>query len=254
MKTMNNLTIPTAEPFFFPGGKTGCVLVHGFTGTPKEMRLMGDYLKENKITAIGVRLAGHASQISDMVRTKWRDWLITVEDGINLLSGSCNKIFVAGLSLGGILALMAASRNDINGVIAMSTPYTISDDWRTKFAKQLSLFTPFIKKEGSDTADQKASNKHVDYPMYPMRSIAELYDLVETLHRSIDQIRIPVLLINSKKDKTAPPIHAEKYRHKILSNHFELLTLENSGHVITEDIEREIVFNAALNFIQKYSK
>jgi len=251
---MKNLTIPTAEPFFFPGVKTGCVLVHGFTGTPKEMRLMGDYLKENGIASIGVRLAGHATQISDMIRTKWRDWLVSVEDGINLLSGSCDNIFVAGLSLGGILALMAASRYDINGVIAMATPYTISDDWRTKFSKQISLFMPFVKKEQSDTVDQKTSKKHVDYPVYPMRSIAELCDLVETLHRSIDQIRIPVLLINSKKDKTAPPIHAEKYRHKIPSNHFELLTLEKSGHVITEDIEREIVFNTALNFIQKYSK
>ena len=251
---MKKTTIPTAEPFFFPGGKTGCVLVHGFTGTPKEMRLMGDYLKENEIAAIGVRLAGHATQISDMVRTRWRDWLVSVEDGINLLSDSCDNIFVAGLSLGGILALMAASQYDIDGIIAISTPYTLPNDWRTRFSKQISLFMPFIKKERSDTIDQETSKNHVDYPVYPMRSIAELYDLVETLHRSIDQIRIPVLLINSKKDKTAPPTHAEKYRHKIHSNHFELLTLENSGHVITEDIEREIVFNAVLNFIQKYSK
>ena len=250
---MKNLTIPTAEPFFFPGGKTGCILVHGFTGTPKEMRLMGDYLNKNEITTIGVRLAGHASQISDMIRTQWRDWLISVEDGINLLSNFCDNIFVVGLSMGGILALMAASRYDINGAIAMSTPYTISNDWRTKFAKQLSLFTPFIKKEQSDTVDQETSKNHVDYPMYPTRSIAELYNLIETLHRSIDQIHVPVLLINSIKDKTAPPSHAEKYRLKIPSSFFEVLTLKNSGHVITEDIEREIVFNTALNFIQKHS-
>jgi len=251
---MKKMTIPTAEPFFFPGGKTGCVLVHGFTGTPKEMRLMGDYLNKNKITTIGVRLAGHATQISDMIRTQWRDWFISVEDGINLLSDFCDNIFIAGLSMGGILALMAASRYDINGAIAMSTPYKISNDWRTKFAKQLSVFTPFIKKEQSDTVDQKTSKNHMDYSMYPTRSIAELYDLIETLHISIDQIYVPVLLINSIKDKTAPPSHAEKYRLKIPSNYFEALTLENSGHVITEDIEREIVFNAALNFIQKHSK
>ena len=72
--------------------------------------------------------------------------------------------------------------------------------------------------------------------------------------RYLDQIRIPVLLINSRNDKTVPPSHAENYRREIPSNHFELVTLENSGHVITEDIEREIVFTAALNFIRKYSK
>ena len=251
---MEKLTIPTAEPFFFPGGKTGCVLVHGFTGAPKEMRLMGKHLNGNGVTVIGIRLAGHATQMSDMVRTRWRDWLTSVEDGINLLSDSCDNIFVAGLSMGGILALMAASRYAIDGVIAMSAPYTISNDWRVKLAKQISLFMPFVKKEQSTTIDQKTSKDHVDYPAYPTRSIAELNDLVETLHSNLDQIHIPVLLISSKNDKTVPPSHAENYHREILSNHFELITLENSGHVITEDIEREIVFNAALNFIHKYSK
>ena len=251
---MDKLTIPTAEPFFFLGGKTGCVLVHGFTGTPKEMRLMGDYLNGNGVTVIGIRLAGHATQMSDMLRTRWRDWLTSVEDGINLLSDFCDNIFVAGLSMGGILALMSASRYTIDGVIAMSAPYIISNDWRVKFAKQISLFMPFVKKEQSDTIDQKTTKDHVDYHAYPTRSIAELNELVCILHSDLYQIHIPVLLINSKNDKTVPPSHAENYHNKIPSNHFELVTLENSGHVITEDIEREIVFNASLNFIRKYSK
>jgi len=251
---MKNLTISTAEPFFLPGGKTGCVMVHGFTGAPKEMRLMGNYLNGHGITVIGIRLPGHATQMSDMVRTRWRDWLASVEDGINLLSDFCDDIFVAGLSMGGILALMAASRYAIDGAIAMSAPYTISNDWRVKLAKQISLFMPYVKKEQSDTLDQKTSKDHADYHAYPTRSIAELNELVDTLHNYLDQIRIPVLLINSKNDKTVPPSHAENYRHEIPSNHFELVTLENSGHVITEDIEREIVFTAALTFIRKYSK
>ena len=251
---MKELTISTAEPFFFPGGKTGCVLVHGFTGSPKEMRLMGDYLNENEVTVIGIRLAGHATQISDMVRTRWEDWLTSVEDGINLLSDFCENIFVAGLSMGGILALMAASRYAVDGVIAMSAPYTISNDWRVKLAKQISLFMPFVKKEQSDTIDQEISKDHIDYPVYPTRSIAELDELVGILHNNLDQIHIPVLLINSKNDKTVPQSHAEDYRREIPSNHFESVTLESSGHVITEDIEREVVFIAALNFIRKYSK
>ena len=251
---MKKLIISTAEPFFFPGGKTGCVLVHGFTGAPKEMRMMGDYLNQNGVTVIGIRLTGHATQMSDMVRTRWKDWLASLEDGINLLSDFCENIFVAGLSMGGILALMAASRYAIDGVIAMSAPYTISNDWRVKLAKQISLFIPFVKKEQSGTLDQKTSKDHVDYPAYPTRSIAELDELVSTLHNNLDQICIPVLLINSKNDKTVPPSHAENYRCEIPSNHFEMITLENSGHVITEDIEQQIVFNAALNFIRKHSK
>ncbi len=52
--------ISGAEPFFFPAGQTGCLLVHGLTGTPKEMYWMGEYLSAHGITVLGVRLAGHA--------------------------------------------------------------------------------------------------------------------------------------------------------------------------------------------------
>ena len=67
--------IPTAEPFFFPGDRTGCLLVHGFTGTPKEMRWLGEYLADLGFSALGVRLVGHATQVEDLIRTCWRDWL-----------------------------------------------------------------------------------------------------------------------------------------------------------------------------------
>ena len=63
--------IPTAEPFFLPGqpGKPGCLLIHGFTGAPKEMRWMGEYLsREAGFPCLGVRLAGHATQPADMIR------------------------------------------------------------------------------------------------------------------------------------------------------------------------------------------
>jgi carboxylesterase len=52
--------IPTAEPFFFPGSRAGTLLVHGFTGAPKEMRPMGEYLhRERHYTILGLRLSGH---------------------------------------------------------------------------------------------------------------------------------------------------------------------------------------------------
>ncbi|MBI1854527.1 MAG: carboxylesterase, partial [Chloroflexi bacterium] len=63
--------IPTAEPFFLPGSKTGCLLIHGFTGAPKEMRWMGEYLADKGYSVLGVRLAGHATRPEDMIRSNW---------------------------------------------------------------------------------------------------------------------------------------------------------------------------------------
>jgi len=81
------LTIPSAEPFLHVGDRVGCLIVHGFTGTPYEMRPLGDYLFEEGHTVLGVRLAGHATDPTDLSRIRWRDWLMTIEDGLNLLKG-----------------------------------------------------------------------------------------------------------------------------------------------------------------------
>lgn len=250
---MKKLTIPTAEPFFLPAGKIGCVLVHGFTGAPKEMRLMGESLHNNGITVMGIRLAGHATNINDMPRTKWRDWLASVEDGINLLSGRCDQIFIAGLSMGGILALLSASIYPLQGAIAMSTPYSINNGWRVKFARPISIFMPFVDKEKSDTTDNENAKTHVDYPAYPTRSIAELTDMLKALHENLQNIQIPVLIVNSKGDSTVPMSHQEKYTQNLPENLAETVILEKSGHVVTEDVEREIVFKAAFDFIKKHS-
>ncbi len=247
------IIIDSAEPFLFTSGKTGCVLVHGFTGSPKEMRLMGEALYKNGISVLGVRLAGHATTPGDLQRTRWWDWLASVEDGIDMLSDICDKVFIAGLSLGGVLTLLSASRYpQLIGAIAMSAPYTVGEDWRLSLARPLSLLVPQISKGNSETRDKVTASGHVDYPAYPLRSIAELRDLTIIMQQSLSEIKIPVLLINSSGDQTVPLWNAEKIQESITSADVEQLIIENSGHVVTEDLDREKVFEAALQFIKKH--
>ena len=250
---MEIVTVPGAEPFFLPAGKTGCLLVHGFTGTPKEMRLMGDALNQQGITVYGVRLAGHGTDIKDMSRMRWRDWLTSVEDGLHLLRGCCDHVFIAGLSMGGLLSLLAASYLPLDGAIVMSTPYQIEADWRIKIAKPLSLLVPFVDKGRSDTVDKETARTHIDYPAYPTRSIAELMDLIKAVHANLKYIHIPVLMINSRSDRKVPESHQQWYTSHFQGNDLETLMLAESGHVITEDVEREIVFARALDFIHKHA-
>ena len=86
--------ITTAEPFLLPGSKTGCLLIHGFTGAPKEMRWMGDYLSQQRYSVLGIRLAGHATRPEDMIRSRSVDWIASVEDGYQLLRGLADHILL----------------------------------------------------------------------------------------------------------------------------------------------------------------
>ena len=60
-----------------------------------------------------------------MIRSRWQDWLLSVEDGYNLLRSCTDQVFLLGLSMGGVLSLTAAAQLDVRGVVAMSTPYAM---------------------------------------------------------------------------------------------------------------------------------
>lgn len=103
------------DQFFFAGGPTGCLLVHSFSGSPPEMRPMGEYLTAQGLTVLGVRLAGHGTSPEDMAKTTWHDWVASAAEGLRELQGQCSKVFAAGLSMGGLLVLHLAAHHPLAG-------------------------------------------------------------------------------------------------------------------------------------------
>lgn len=246
--------IPTAEPFFFPGGRIGCLLVHGFTGTPKELRWMGEYLSGENYTVLGIRLPGHATRPADMQRARWPDWLAAVEDGWHLLNGTTEQVFVIGLSMGGILSLLFASRCLVAGVVAMSTPYRMPADPRLRFIGLISPFFHWIQKGKPDWRDPEAARVHVDYPAFPTRSIIEVRDMLAVMREALPLVTAPVLLINSRQDLTVSPINCQSIYERLGSSEKSILWVEDSGHVITCDSCRQQVFQATSQFIHQVSR
>ncbi|HSM71822.1 MAG TPA: alpha/beta fold hydrolase [Anaerolineales bacterium] len=253
--------IPTAEPFFFQGdsSKPACLLIHGFTGTPKEMRWMGEYLHARGYTCLGIRLAGHATDPKDMIRSRYTDWMNSVEDGYHLLRGVTEHIFFVGLSMGGNLSLLMSTVLNVQGVIAMSTPYKLPDDPRLPFAELISRFKPYMPKSdeapGSGWFDQNAWQDHISYPQNPVRSVGELNKLLGEMRAALPKVSVPVLLIHSKNDTYVPPESMELIYDdlKKTSDRTKLYVTE-SGHVLTRDAARHQVFETAMNFIRRVER
>jgi carboxylesterase len=251
------MIMPTAEPFFLPGNaKTGILLTHGFTGTPKEMRWMGDYFHAQGYPALGVRLAGHATRPEDMIRSTYEDWLASVEDGYHLLRGTCDQVALVGLSMGGALSLVSAARLQVACVVAMAAPYALPDDWRLKHTRLLSKFIPYMPKgtapPGTGWFDKEAWQVHVSYPQNPLRSIGELRILLEILRASLPQVTVPTLLIYSSDDIYLPlgsQFNMDNIYANLGATRKEKFLLSGSGHVLPRDAQRETVFKAAHQFI-----
>jgi carboxylesterase len=252
MTAENNMIMPGGEPFFFPGNSIGCLLVHGFTGTPKEMRLLGKYLSELGYTVLAIRLAGHATQPADMLKTRWHDWLLSVEDGLDVLKGCTQKVFILGLSMGGILTLTAASRYQFDGIVSMSTPYRLPNDWRLHLIGIIKWLIPQIGKGEDDWYDPQSGVGHISYEKYPTRSIQELSELVKVMQSGLHRVVSPALILQSRNDGVVSPDNAQMIFEAIGSQQKEIKFVEKSGHVIIEDTNRQQVFEAISSFIQKY--
>jgi len=257
---VNTQTIQTAEPFFLPGGRTGILLIHGFTGTPKEMRWMGEYLnRELGFTCLGIRLAGHATRPKDMVRSRWTDWTASVEDGYNLLRGAADEIYFAGLSMGGALSLLMSAKLNVKGIVTISAPYSIPDEhpaWQIQLYSYFKTYLPKTKgKPGAGWFDKEAYKDHISYPLNPIRSAAELKILLDKMHTALPKVTAPALLIHSRDDVYVLPENLEKiYAGLVNTSDKTKLYVTGSGHVVTKDAARSQVFEAARDFIKRINK
>ena len=247
--------LENGQPFFLPGNRTGCLLLHGFTSTPEEVRGLGDCLHAEGWTVYGARLAGHATYPNDLARIRWQDWLATVEDGLALLQPMCDQVYLIGQSLGGIIALLAAARYPVHGVVALATPYDVTPDLRLRTVRVWSVVIPWIFKGRTPIVDFKLSRREKDYPAYPYfptRILAEVEEIKLVMRAELAHIKAPVLLIQSRKDPSVPPQSAEGLFAQLPDVPKELFMLDDAGHSIVMDAQCAPAFQKICAFVQQY--
>ena len=242
-----------AEPFFLPGGSTGVLLIHGFTGLPAELVMMGRYLQQRGCTVLGVRRAGHGTTVEDMSRMTAEDWLDSVRDGYAVLRGSCEHIFVAGHSMGGLLALLLAAEKGqeqaLEGVISMSAPIYIAEE------RGIAALPPrevcrgkFVPKARRRLRDVPPAVNHT-YRFMPLEGVYEMLALIERTKAALPGLKLPALILHSLNDRTADAESAIYIRENLGSAQKRLVWLKSSGHLIPLGEERDIVFSESAAFI-----
>lgn len=240
MKIINR----SKEAFEFPGNEVGCLLIHGFTGSPGEMLPLGEYLHQKGYTVRGLLLPGHGTKPEDMEGIGWVQWYGKVEEEYKKLQARSSKVFIIGLSMGGALSLYLAAREKIAGVVAICAPIYL--------VNKKAYLTPFLKyfiKWGKKKNGRAKPYEGFWYDCYPTSGTASLVNMLPTIKRDIKKITCPALVIQSKLDKTVDPRSAQYIYDHLGSEKKELNWLYNSGHVATLDIERDQVFAWIEEFI-----
>jgi carboxylesterase len=135
---------PEHNPFYWRGQENAALLVHGFPGTPAEMRRMGRLLHERGWTAQGLLLPGFGRTIDDLPQRRHADWVAAIEQALAALQREHRRVILVGNSMGAALALHAAAQHDVTGLILFS-PFWRVAGWLDKMYPVAATVMPQIK-------------------------------------------------------------------------------------------------------------
>lgn len=243
-----------AEPFYREGGPAACLLVHGFTSTPQEMRDLGRFLHHRGFTIEGLLLPGHGRTPQDLNRTTWEDWYGAVAAAEARLRERHQSVFLIGSSTGATLVLHHAAARGADGVVAFSPSLYLKVrvlhvlDTERHGGLMEAVF-PYIRKGQPAISDPVARVRHLTYELFPIAAVRSLLQLSETVRGELSEITAPLLIIQSRSDRTVDPESARLLYDRVRSPQKELVWLSRSNHVISVDYEAETVFEETARFL-----
>jgi carboxylesterase len=238
-------------PFFWEAGPVGVLLLHGYTATTAEMRLLAKRLHEKGYTVAAPLLAGHGTQPADLNRVTWRNWVESAETMYAKLAARCEKVFVGGESMGGALALYLASEHpEAAGVLLYAPAIKLTLSTLDKI--KLYAGSLFLSEVGRASLD--VSDKWQGYPGLPLKGALQLLKLQDVVSPRLPQVRQPVLVFQGRKDMTVHPTAGELILQGVHSTIKEHHWMERSSHAITLDCELDAVTELTLRFMDEILK
>ena len=241
---------PLAGPFRIDGSKgEAFVLVHGFTGNAAHFRHLGRQLAALGYTVNAPLLPGHGRTIEDLGPVRRTDWVKATLDAIREV-GDHRRIHVVGLSMGGLLGVIAATRSPIATLTTINAP-TRFRDRRIRFARIARFYQNELRwpEAPPPTLDLEVAAHWIHLDGFPVIAAAELFALSRHALRVAPQVTCPSLVIQSKADDTTHPDSGRKLR-RALGPRSRLLWLEHSMHNALFDTERDVIRDAVLTLTE----
>ncbi len=257
-------------------GGTGILLIHGLTGTPAEMRHFGRQLARRGLTVACPQLAGHCNSVHALKSSSWQDWYRTVEESFEALSRQCSQVYVAGLSMGALLALQLAAQKKerLAGLTLLSTTFFYDGwnvpKWRQRLLLPLVIYSPLrhflswkelppygIKDERVramvhavlENRDARSADK-IGHFKTPASVIRESKRLIRATKQCLHDVCRPMLVVHSNEDDMASVENAHYVARKVASDQVETYFVDDSYHVLTLDKRKDDIAVRVASFCQ----
>ena len=240
--------IPESETLRLFAGKTGVLMLHGFTGSPASIKPWALAMHERGLSVCVPRLAGHGTHWSELNKVSWQDWYESVEKEFLELKKTCDQVFVAGFSVGGALALRLSQirGSEIAGTILLN-PSIYDERKRFKLVGLLSTFIPSIRGGAGDVAKPGAP-KH-GYERIPLRGLNQVRKLWEVVERDLYLVDLPLMVAYSLNDHVVHPVCSETIIDNVYSADIREVVFERSFHNVALDHDAQLLNEETMDFI-----
>jgi carboxylesterase len=223
----------------------GVLLLHGFGGSPASMQPWAGHLAEGGFSIAVPTLPGHGTTWQDMADTRWPDWYAAASDALDELRARCDTVAVAGLSMGGALALRLAIErpSDVSALVLVNPALASSN----RAMALVPLLQHFVGSVSNDrTMVRKPGVPRMSYERLPLKAVASLRKLWADVRPRLGQVEQPLLLFRSVSDGE---LSSRLVLDGVASRERREVLLHDSDHLATVDNDAGLIFEESARWL-----
>lgn len=239
-----------SDPFTHERGPVACLLLHGFAGSPAEVRPLAESLAAHGITVRVPLLPGHGTTPEDLRRTRWPQWVRAAEIELADLQSRYGQVHVAGFSMGGLLALYLAAHRPVASVVTLSCPIKLAD-WRQILVP---LARYFVKDYPARISNPELATQLDSYDRFPMDAIHSLLRLARQVRKDLPRVTAPLMALQGDRDRWIAPDSGEYILANVSTSAKTLQRFPGRNHLITLEHGREEVFAAVYSWVEAHGR
>jgi carboxylesterase len=242
---------------FLLGEGAPCLILHGFTGSPWDMRPLGEALAGQGYRVRCDRLPGHGTTPEAMETVRAEDWHRTAEQGLSSFEGP-ERVFIVGFSMGALLAVNLAARFPERvralALLAPAMDFVGPEMFLLRTLRMLPLlekFHPTVWKDSTDIGNDGIRTQAPILAGYPAARIRDLFRVQDEARSVMRKVTAPTLVMAAKKDHVVSVRGArELARGMVRAQPLRFVVLRQGFHILARDDDAPLVFDEVASFFR----
>lgn len=232
-----------------PPRRLKLLLLHGFAGSPAELRPLGGALASRGFSSQAPLLPGHGENLQAMQEVQLQDWLDAVSLTYERLHSDDSPVAVIGFCLGGALAVRLAGQLNPRALCCMATPAGPLPE--AAFPRMAGLRSTARSVDDSPSAEVRRWRHLGCHQLVPEAFFAQYQALLKQMQDALREIRCPIMVAQSRGDGITPPADAERLLEAIRGERRKLVWSRKAGHALPVDVGRRALFAEVASFLEQ---